>query len=182
MRELTSWNENRGMSPWRGLMDLQRNLDRVFDQTFGEGMLDEAFFRPACEIEETDSHYVMSFELPGISKNDVAVEIKDNQLIISGERKREREDKRKGGTISERTYGKFQRVIALPGDIDPENIDANFRDGVLELAVPKAESTKPVKVQIGEGKGSFFSRFLSGKDESKKPEAEKKQVNESRAA
>lgn len=176
MRDLTLWNDTRMLSPWRSLMDLQRNLDRIFDQMWGpssEGLADEIFFRPTCDVEETDSHFVMSFDLPGVSRKDINVEVRDNQLIVSGERKHEREDKRKGSIFSERSYGKFQRVVALPTDVDAERIEANYHDGVLELAVPKAESAKPRKIQIGEGKSSFFSRLVSGKDETKKIEAEK---------
>src|SRR4029079_8130624 len=109
MRNLTNWQE----SPWRGLLDLQRNLDRVFDSAFNE---EDAGFRPLCEMEETDSHYLMSVDLPGVSRKDINIEVKDGDLVISGERKNEK----KTSAYSERYYGKFHRVLSLPTGIDAD--------------------------------------------------------------
>jgi HSP20 family protein len=161
---MTLWNES-SLSPWRGLMDLQRNLDRVFDQTFGDRSdrwADEAVFHPVCEVDETDSHFVMSVDLPGVNKKDINIEARDNQLIISGERKSEKKER----GFSERLYGKFYRVITLPNGVDTNKIEAHYQDGVLNVALPKAESAKPKQIKISDGKGSFFGRLVEGKPSS----------------
>lgn len=148
-------------------MDMQRNLDRMFDQAFGDRTdrwTDETVFHPACEVEETDSHYVMSVDLPGVSKKDINIEAKDNQLIISGERKSEKKER----GFSERTYGKFHRILTLPNGIDAEKIEAQYQDGVLTVALPKAESARPRQIKITDGKGSFFGRLVGGNKDTEK--------------
>ncbi len=166
MRNLTLWNDS-SLSPWRGLMDMQRNLDRMFDQAFGDNSdrwSDEAVFHPTCEVDETDSHFVMSVDLPGVSKKDINIEARENQLIISGERKSEKKER----NFSERSYGKFQRILTLPSGLDADKIEAHYQDGVLTVALPKAESAKPRQIKITDGKGSFFGRLVGGNKENEK--------------
>lgn len=169
MRNLITWNENNTTyNPWRGLMDLQRQLDRVFDRTFSEARADrwddETVLHPAVDLEETDSHYVMSVDLPGVSKKDIQIEVKDNQVHISAERKNEK----KASGYSERYFGKFQRILSIPDGIDADKIEAQYQDGVLSLAVPKAESAKPRQIKITEGKSTFFGKLLGGTKETEK--------------
>jgi len=179
MRNITLWNDNFGVNPFRGLMDLQRNLDRLFDDAFGESKgdrwSDEMVFHPACEVEETESYYLMSVDLPGVAKKDINIEVKDNQLFISGERKSEA--KKRG--LSERYYGKFHRVLILPTHVDAEKIEAQYEDGVLTVALPKAESARSRQIKISEGKGSFFGKFIGG---TKEKEKEEKTVSAANAA
>jgi HSP20 family protein len=162
MRNLTLWNDHSTLSPWLGLMDLQKNLDRMLDQTFCESRNDrwndEVAFHPACEIEETDSHFVMSIDIPGVSKKDINIEVKDNQVYISGERKSEKRSPR----FSELSHGKFFRSVTLPTGIEPDKIEAQYQDGVLSLALPKVESARPRQIKITEGKSTFFGKFLGG--------------------
>lgn len=149
----------------REISGLQRNVDRLFQDmlsplsTQGEILS----WSPTCDVDETESHYLMTFDLPGVNKNDVKIELRDNQLIVSGERKQERKE---GKRVQERFYGSFQRVFTLPSHVDPEKIEASYEDGVLYLAVPKAESVKPKQVQIGEKKSGIFGKLL-GRDEKK---------------
>jgi len=152
MRYITLWNDN--VSPWRGL------IDRMFDQTFE----DTAGFHPASDVEETNTHYVMSVDLPGVAKKDINIEVKDNQLYISGERKSE---KRERG-FSERYYGKFHRTFTLPTEVEVDKIEAHYQDGVLTVALPKAESVKPRQIKIGDGKSSLFGRLVGGTKETEK--------------
>lgn len=170
MKNITLWNDNSPLSPWRGLMDLQRNLDRMFDQAFRDSRsdrwADESVFHPACDVEETDSHYVMSVDIPGVSKKDINIEVKDNQLFISGERKAERKER----GVSERTHGKFHRIVTLPSGIDAEKIEAQYQDGVLTVALAKAESAKPRQIKITEGKTSFFGKLVGGNKDNEKEE------------
>ncbi len=162
MANITLFNEN--LTPWRGLIDLQRHMDRLFDDVWtpqSRGLAKESItFQPTGEFEESEDHYLMSFDLPGVSKKDIQIEINGNQLVISGERKQERSTK----SLSERSYGRFQRLLTLPADVDAEHIEADYEDGVLKLALPKAESAKPRQIKIGETKGSFFSRLVGGKE------------------
>lgn len=120
-------------------------------------------FNPACDVEETDSHYLMSFDLPGISKEDVKIEVVDNQLTVSGERKTEQKGDKNNRHMAERFYGSFQRVFTLPATIDATNVEASYKDGVLQIALPKAESAKPREIKISEGKGSLFSKLIGQK-------------------
>ena len=154
MKTLTLWNDNSSLSPWRRLMELQRNWDPTLEQALEE----EVVTLPACDLEETDSHWLMSVDLPGVAKKDISIEVKDDQLVITGERKSE--NKKRG--FSERYYGKFQRALTLPSGVDPEKIEANYQDGVLTVAIAKAESVKPRQIKITEGKSSILGK-LRGK-------------------
>lgn len=160
-----SWN------PARELSLLQRGIDRLFDDMLtpfssSNREMDAAWkFSPACDVEETESHYMVSFDLPGIAKDDVKIEVTDNQLVVSGERKSE--TKEKGSRhIVERFHGAFQRVFTLPASVDAERVEANYQDGVLRIAIPKVEAAKPRRIKITEGKGSFIGKLL-GKDKEK---------------
>jgi HSP20 family protein len=107
---------------------------------------------PAMDLVETDEHFVLKADLPGLSEDDVAIEVEENVLTISGERKAEHEDKREGFVRVERSYGSFRRSLTLPEGIDPEAVSASFENGVLEVRIPKPEQRKPRKVaiQVGE--------------------------------
>jgi HSP20 family protein len=180
MNNLTLWDDN--FVPWRSLMDMQRNMDRLFDQFIspsqGNAWSEAASsFRLPCDIDERDDHYLMRFDVPGVSKKDINIDVRGNELHISGERKHERTSK----GASERAYGKFERVLSLPTQIDPDKIEANYQDGVLSIAVPKQESAKARRIKIGEGKDSFLARLLGSKDESKKSE-DAKEIKDSKAA
>jgi HSP20 family protein len=107
---------------------------------------------PATDLVETDEHFVLKADLPGLSEEDVAIEVKDNVLTVSGERKAEHEDKREGYVRVERAFGSFRRSLTLPEGVDPEAVKATFDNGVLEVRIPKPEERKPRKVaiQVGE--------------------------------
>lgn len=151
---------HRNAREWNPVLDLQRGIDRLFSDFLRSGTDRSSIFNPACDVEETDSHYVMAFDLPGMKKDDIRVEMIDNQLIVSGTRKSEDRKGDRQSRIVERSYGEFQRVFNLPAAVDAERVEASYEDGVLRLAVPKAESTKPRQIKIGEGKTGFFSKLL----------------------
>lgn len=130
-----------------------RFFDDVFDDFFGQNtpsaFRDMARFNPAVELDETEAEYKFSFDLPGLKKEEINIQMVDaNTLMVSGERKSEKDVDQKGRHFSERTYGKFQRVFTLPQNVDSEKILANYKDGVLELTVPKAESAKPRQIKV----------------------------------
>lgn len=116
-------------------------------------------FNPPCDVEESDLHYLVSFDLPGVSKEDLKIEVLENQLLVSGQR---RSEKRESGTrhLVERQYGEFQRIFNLPASVDSEKVEANFSDGVLRIAIPKAEVARPKQIRIGEEKSGLFGRLL----------------------
>ena len=103
-------------------------------------------FKPSVNTREGEYAYHIEVDLPGVKKDDISVDIKDDILTISGERKTKKEVKEKDYYKMESSYGKFQRSFTLPDNIDAENIEANSKDGVLEVVIPKMErSTKETK-------------------------------------
>src|SRR3954465_14152124 len=103
---------------------------------------------PEMDLVETDDHYMLKADLPGMKQEDVAIEFNDGTLTLSGERKAEYERKEKGFFRLERSFGKFSRSLTLPDGIDPDKIEAAFRDGVLEVTIPKPEERKPRRIAV----------------------------------
>jgi HSP20 family protein len=103
-------------------------------------------FHPSVEIEEKDKSFELTAELPGMTKKDIEVEVKEGVLTIRGERKSEKEENKKGVRYSERTFGSFSRSFNLPEGVASDQIKAEFKDGLLTLEIPKApEKIKEVK-------------------------------------
>ncbi len=141
--------------PVRELTSLQSEMNRLFNTFFdtptpGNGTSARRWI-PAMDLVETDEHFVLKADLPGLSEEDVSIEVEENVLTISGERKAEHEDKREGFVRVERSYGSFRRSLTLPEGIDPEGVSASFENGVLEVRIPKPEQRKPRKVAIQVG-------------------------------
>jgi HSP20 family protein len=103
------------------------------------------------DLVETDDHLVLRGDLPGMTEDDIDIEIKDNVLTVSGERKSDHEEKGEGFHRVERSFGSFSRSLTLPQGIDADQVEANFDKGVLEVRVPKPAEAKPTRVQIGKG-------------------------------
>jgi HSP20 family protein len=103
------------------------------------------------DLVETETDFVLKADLPGLSESDVNIELEDNVLTISGERKAEHEDRKAGYYRVERSFGSFRRALTLPEGVDPEAVTATFADGVLEVTVPKPAQQMPRKVQISVG-------------------------------
>jgi HSP20 family protein len=103
---------------------------------------------PLVDISEDDGHYVVTAELPGAKKDDVTVELEDNVLTIRGEKKSEREEKDEHRRYVERTYGSFSRSFSLPGNADPDRIDASIEHGVLTVTIGKREEAKPKTIAV----------------------------------
>jgi HSP20 family protein len=139
--------------PMRELDSLQGDMNSLFDRFF-EGRTPNGMSRrwlPAMDLVETDNHLVLRGDLPGMTEDDVNIEIKDNVLTVSGERKAEHEDKGEGYHRVERSFGSFSRSLTLPQGVDAEKVEANFDKGVLEVRIPKPSEAKPTRVQIGKG-------------------------------
>ena len=136
--------------PARELDTLQSDLNRVFDTFFGWTQNDATRrWIPAMDLVEADDHLVLKADLPGLDKDDVEIEIKDNVLTVSGERKTERADSSNGYHRVERAYGRFSRSLSLPEGIAADQVQADFDKGVLEVRIPKPAERKPHRVQIG---------------------------------
>jgi HSP20 family protein len=144
--------------PFRELSSLQTEMNRLFNTAFGDlpnGGTGGAARRwmPAMDLLETDEDFVLRADLPGMTESDVNIELEDNVLTVSGERKAEREDKREGFYRMERAFGSFSRSLTLPKGVDPEAVSASFDQGVLEVRIPKPEQRKPRKISISAGDG-----------------------------
>jgi HSP20 family protein len=144
--------------PVRELNTIQSEMNRLFNTFFdapqpGNGGGQGAVRRwiPAMDVVETDDHFVLRADLPGMSENDVNIELEDNVLTISGERKAEHEQRGEGYYRVERSSGAFSRSLTLPEGVNADAIQANFQNGVLEVRIPKPEQHKPRKVQISLG-------------------------------
>jgi HSP20 family protein len=142
--------------PAREVDTLQNEVNRVFDAFFGSGPSGGRVRRwvPAMDLVETDDHLVLRADLPGLTKDDVELEVKDGVLTVSGERKAEHEEKSEGFYRVERAFGRFSRSLTVPDGIDAEAITADFKEGVLEVRIPKPAERKPHRISIGAGAGA----------------------------
>ena len=120
---------------------------------------------PAMDLVEADDHYVLHADLPGMSEDDVSIEINDNVLTLSGERRDEQEHRGQGWHRVERTFGRFSRSLALPEGVNADAIEAAFDKGVLEIRIPKPEERKPRRVQIKAGAGGNGRPAVEGSAE-----------------
>jgi len=144
--------------PVAELNTIQNEMNRLFNTFFDQPAAtagrsgNSRRWLPAMDLVETDDHYVLRADLPGLSDEDVNVQLEDNVLTISGERKSDQETKQEGFYRLERAFGAFARSLTLPEGIDPDSVQAHFDRGVLEVRVPKPEQKKPRQVQITLGK------------------------------
>jgi HSP20 family protein len=139
--------------PLRNLSTLQDRINRMFNDAFPSSkyMDDElalSGWKPVVDIYETKDSVVIHAELPGIKKEEVAVDVKGNVLTIKGERSFNKEVKEENYYRKERSYGSFHRAFTLPLEVDPDKIKAKFKDGVLEIEVPKPEAEKPKQITV----------------------------------
>jgi HSP20 family protein len=137
---------------------MQNEMNRLFNTFFdspspstGGGQGATRRWIPAMDVVEAGDHFVLRADLPGLSENDVKVELEDNVLTVSGERKSKHEQEGEGYYRVERSFGSFSRSLTLPEGVDADGIQASFDNGVLELRIPKPEQAKPRKVQISLG-------------------------------
>lgn len=148
----------RGSTPTHPLSGLHQEIDRLFDQTlrefgtgfpslFERGNLPE-FFRPSLDISESPEEYTIKVEAPGVDRDDVSITVEDDALIIRGEKREENRREEEAYHYTERSYGSFQRVLALPEDADRDKVNASFRDGVLTITVGRSASAREGAKQI----------------------------------
>lgn len=134
--------------PARSLMSLPDEIDRFFDD-FGLGWkhFDRAW-TPSVDLTETEEGYEVRADLPGMKKEEIKISYSDRVLTLAGEKNAEKKTDKKNYHRVERAYGKFERSFRLPKDIQIEKIKASYRNGVLSVDIPKAESTKPKEIEV----------------------------------
>jgi HSP20 family protein len=146
--------------PVRELNTIQNEMNRLFNTFFdtpaapGNGPSLSRRWIPAMDLVESDDDFVLRADLPGLNEDDVNIELEDNVLTISGERRAEHEERKEGYYRVERASGSFSRSLTLPEGVDPGRVRAQFDRGVLEVRIPKPEQRKPRKVTISAGGGA----------------------------
>ena len=125
----------------------------LFDRFFEDWNLPSVFSEekswvPAFDITENDNEYVVTAELPGIDPKDLDVTLSEGILTVKGEKKQEKEEKEKGYHRVERRFGSFQRSFRIPGKVEANKVDANYKDGILKLTLPKAEGSETKKIEV----------------------------------
>jgi len=151
------------------------DMDRLFgDFDFSSGFpalgfSDRTLWSPDLEVFERDDQLIVRADLPGLSKEDIDLELRDDKLVIRGQRKQEQEETREGYAYSERSYGSFAREIAIPRGISPEQVDASFENGVLELKMklPEQSRSQRRKLEIRTGESTSSTSEASTAEASK---------------
>jgi HSP20 family protein len=149
-----------GVSPFRAMQRMADEMDRLFDDFgFGRRWLRPSWretgaelWAPEVEVFQKNHELTIRADLPGLKREDVTVDITDNDVTIQGERKHEKEEEREGYYRSERGYGSFCRVIPLPEGAISEQAKANFKDGVLEITMPAPPASKGRRLEVAEAK------------------------------
>ena len=132
---------------------LSSEFSRLFDTLLERPQATNRWV-PAMDLVEAEDHFLLRADLPGMKEDEVAIELRDNALTISGERKAEHEQRERGFYRLEREFGKFSRSLTLPEGIDPDAVQASFDHGVLEVRIPKPEQRKPRRIEIKAANGN----------------------------
>lgn len=148
MRDMTQWN------PYDELQRIRDDFGRFFGSSLAMQPPDQLFHSfPSVDVSETDSHVIVTADVPGVSSDDLDVTITDDSLTIRGEVRQEQDTSQRGFRRTERRYGAFHRVIPFPVTVKHEEASASCSNGVLEVRVPKAEPGRgrSVRLKIGQG-------------------------------
>jgi HSP20 family protein len=149
--DLTMWliRRNNDLVAYPRLLNRYINdLWNDFPTRFPKLEEDSVVWRPSLDLSESENEYKVLADLPGLSKEDIKISLRDNVLTISGERKYEKKDDSKNYSSAERTYGKFARSVSLPDKIKESEIKASYKNGVLTVSLPKSEEAKPREISI----------------------------------
>lgn len=143
----------RWWDPMRDLSSIQEKMNQLFEDTFSrtrgrDEALGKGMWTPAVDIFETEDAVVVKAEIPGVERDQIAVQIKDGILTLHGERKFEKEVKEENYHRIERAYGTFHRSFSLPSSVEQDKISAKFNEGVLEVTLPKKERAKPKQIKV----------------------------------
>jgi len=138
-------------TPNRTLRNLQREVDSLFDRFFDRTGSDQgrsAVWAPQTDLVETDEEFQLRLDVPGMSKEDIDINLQNGTLTVSGERTSERTDEGEDYVRVERAFGTFHRTFTLPEAVDEQNIEATYEDGVLRISVPKTEESTRRQIEI----------------------------------
>ena len=135
------------LEQWTNLRD---EINKLFDLPFGDVSRESEFFgwAPAVDVYEDKDHLVVKAELPGLKKDEIDISLHQGSLIISGERKEESHDEDGDASRSERFFGRFQRALALPKPVNPDQVTATYKDGILTVRLAKTEESKPKQIAV----------------------------------
>lgn len=140
-------------NPFTDLLDIQREVNDLFDFSLSrwlgrdEGLLDRSW-APSVDVLDSKDSLIVKADLPGLKKDDIEISIQDGMLVVRGEKKQETDKKEKGSIRSERFYGSFYRAVSLPSPVDESKARAAYKNGVLELTLPKREEAKPKQIKV----------------------------------
>lgn len=154
MMAITRWKPRYEWTTFRALRELEHEMDRMFGLTKwpvaerGTAGLLEGIWSPSVDVYQTDDKIVVKADVPGLEKKDFDIAIVDHHLTIKGERKHENEVKEENYHRTERVYGTFERSFELPATVDTDKVEAEYKDGVLELTLPKKEEAKPKQIAV----------------------------------
>ena len=139
--------DRQGWNPFREFDDMQQRVSKLLESGVGHGLVTS--WVPAVDIEENDEAFLVEADLPGVKRDDVTVELQDNELRIHGEVK----ERERTGILRRRTRrtGQFDYRVVLPGEVDADNVEANLQEGVLRVVVRKTEHAKPRRIEITTG-------------------------------
>lgn len=154
MSALTRWEPLTRWGSWKELEEMEKRLSTLFGRPpmSGDGEKKEAIsvtqWSPLVDITEDDKEYVVKAEIPEMKKEDIKINVHDDVLTVSGERRYEKEEKGKKFHRVERAYGSFMRSFALPEDADGSKISAEYKDGMLKVHLPKSEQAKKKAIEV----------------------------------
>jgi HSP20 family protein len=160
MAEKTKEKETKAVTPWRPFMDLarwERDMERTMEDFFGRrlrwperwfGNTELEITAPSVDLFEEKDDIVVKAELPGMDKENIEVNLTDHHLTIKGEKKKEEEVKEENYYRSERSYGSFLRTLELPKDVHADKVKASFKNGILEVRLPKTEEAKAKEIKV----------------------------------
>jgi len=169
IRSLVPWRRREGEEGLRRrdfddpFTGFQREMNRMFDSFFrdfggdfglapytaGESLTE---FEPRINVKESKDKVEITAELPGMKEDDVELTLDDNNLVLKGEKKHEKETDEEGYHVVERSYGSFYRRVPVPSEIDEDNVEAEFKDGVLNVTLPKTETGKQKSIKVKSNK------------------------------
>lgn len=154
MSNLTRWEPMSRWNPFKEVEELEKRLSQLLGRNVPAGSADKneaitvAQWSPVVDISEDDKEYAIKAELPDVKKEDIKLNVHDDVLTITGERKYEKEEKGKKYHRVERAYGSFVRSFTLPEDADGTKVTAEYKDGMLNVRLPKSEKAKPKTIEV----------------------------------
>lgn len=182
MATLVRWD------PYREMMSMRRRMDQLFDDTFrsmegrqsdGNGSNGRGSNSLELDVSEREDQYLIRASLPGVDPEDIDISVHDNMLTISGETQSESESDNDQYHIRERRYGHFSRSIGLPNNVNADDIDADSKNGVLTITLPKKEETKPRRISVKGGNSRQTIEANSSANDKQKSQKNKEKSSKS---